>query len=349
LFRDKGFFSIFITDTPFANTVISHMTSKSDTRKVSIIGMDLGGTKLSAALFSRDGNIIHRSESLLEGKKGPEVGTLVVRKIKELEALAHAKRHRIRSLGICVPGISNPQKRTVWAPNIQGWEAYPLYGEIKEGLSDPDIPVSIESDRNGYILGEMWKGNARHCSNAIFMAVGTGIGIGIVSNGHIINGMSGIAGAIGWMALDRPYREAYDHCGQFEFHASGTGIAQNAETLIQQGRFSQYLKAGKISTRDVFNAFEKDDPVAKEVLGKAIAYWGMAVANLVSLLNPEKIIFGGGVFGPALQFLERIHQEASKWAQPIGMQEVKLEASLLKGDTGLYGAGYMALRNALIH
>lgn len=325
------------------------MTSTSESRNPVIVGMDLGGTKLSAALFSRDGEIIHRSEILLQGKGGSEAGTLVVKQIQDLETFARAKLLQIKSLGICVPGISNQQKRTVWAPNIPGWEAYPLYREIKEGLQNPHIPVSIESDRNCYILGEMWKGNARGCSNAIFMAVGTGIGIGIVSNDHIINGMSGIAGAIGWMALDRPYRETYDRCGQFEFHASGTGIAQNAETLIQQGRYSQYLKAGKISTRDVFNAFEKDDTLAKEVLERAIAYWGMAVANLVSLLNPEKIIFGGGVFGPALQFLERIHREASKWAQPISMQEVKLEASLLKGDTGLYGAGYMAIRNALIH
>ena len=273
---------------------------------------------------------------------------MVVRQLKELEAFAHANHFQIRSLGICVPGISNQQKRTVWAPNIPGWEAYPLYREIKEALSNPDIPLSIESDRNCYILGEMWKGNARNCSNAVFMAVGTGIGIGIVSNGHIISGKSGIAGAIGWMALDRPYSEVYDPCGQFEYHASGTGIAQNAEKLIRQGRHSEYLKADAISIRDVFDAYEKNDPLATELLEKAIEYWGMAVANLVSLLNPEKIIFGGGVFGPALQFLDRIHREASKWAQPIGMQEVKLEAPLLKGDTGLYGAGHMAIRNVLM-
>lgn len=321
------------------------MTSTSEARNPVIVGMDLGGTKLSAALFSRDGEIIHRSETLLQGKTGPEVGALVVSRIEELEAFARARLLQIKSLGICVPGISNQQKRTVWAPNIPGWEAYPLYREIKEGLQNPDIPVSIESDRNCYILGEMWKGNARSCSNAIFMSVGTGIGIGIVSNGHIINGLSGIAGAIGWMGLDRPYSEAYNACGQFEYHASGTGIVKNAEELLHGGMSSEHLKAGKISTRDVFDAHELMDPVAMQVLGTAIEYWGMAVANLVSLLNPEKIIFGGGVFGPALQFLDRIREEAAKWAQPISMREVQLMASLLKGDTGLYGAGFMAIRN----
>lgn len=313
-----------------------------------VIGMDLGGTKLSAALFSMTGEIINRSEVLLKGRQGIEVGALLVQQLLETLSYAKDRNYQIISVGICVPGISNQKKRSVWAPNIPGWEAYPLYQEIKNGLNNPDIPVSIESDRNCYIMGEMWKGNARNCSNAIFMAIGTGIGIGVISNGQIINGMSGIAGAIGWMALNHPYSEAYETCGQFEYHASGTGIAKNAELSLKQGIKSKHLQAGKITARHVFDAYEKNDPVAVQVLEKSIEYWGMATANLVSLFNPEKIIFGGGVFGPALQFLEQIQLEASKWAQPISMQEVKLEGAVLKGDTGLYGAGYMAIRNVIM-
>jgi glucokinase len=71
----------------------------------------------------------------------------------------------------------------------------------------------------------------------------------------------------------------------------------------------------------------------------------MAVANLVSIFNPEKIIFGGGVFGPAIQLLDRISKEAGKWAQPISMQQVILEGSSLNGNTGLFGAGFLAIRN----
>ena len=321
------------------------MVSTRDSSAGTVIGMDLGGTKLSAALFSIEGEIIHRSEVLLEGKKGAGVGALIVQKLLELIAYANNHGKNIASIGICIPGISNQKMRTVWAPNIPGWDAYPLYGEIKDALDNPDIPVAIESDRNCYILGEMWKGNARGCSNAIFMAVGTGIGIGIVSNGQIINGKSGIAGAIGWMALDRPYSKEYEPCGQFEYYASGTGIARNAEYMLANGAGSDFLKAGNITARDVFEAYSNNDQLAVQVLEKSIEYWGMAVANLVSLLNPEKIVFGGGVFGPAITFLDRIYEEANKWAQPISIQEVRLEASALEGDTGLYGAGYLALKN----
>ena len=84
--------------------------------------------------------------------------------------------------------------------------------------------------------------------------------------------------------------------------------------------------------------------VARQVLENCIAYWGMAVANLVSLFNPEKIIFGGGVFGPAAQFLNRIKEEALQWAQPISVKQVTLEVSSLGGDAGLIGAAQLALR-----
>jgi glucokinase len=81
------------------------------------------------------------------------------------------------------------------------------------------------------------------------------------------------------------------------------------------------------------------------VIAESIEFWGMATANLVSLFNPEKIIFGGGVFGPALRFLDAITAEARKWAQPISINKVKLEGSRLGSDAGLYGAAYLALQS----
>ena len=323
------------------------MTKDKVSRKGAVIGIDLGGTKLSGALLSKEGEIIHKTETLLGDKGGADAGSLLVQQVHELELFAKDKHYRIDSIGICVPGICMQNNRTVWAPNIPGWEAYPLYEEVRDGLHNPAIPVSIESDRNCYILGEIWKGSAQGSNNAIFMAVGTGIGIGVVANGQIINGMNGIAGAIGWMALDRPFLSDYKQCGQFEFHASGAGIANSAENLINQGYKSEYLVSGEITTRDVFSAYTKNDQVAVKVVERCIEYWGMVVANLVSIFNPEIIILGGGVFGPAIQFLDRIAEEAVKWAQPISIKQVKLEASSLKGDMGILGAAYISIRNEL--
>ncbi|HMD01177.1 MAG TPA: ROK family protein, partial [Ferruginibacter sp.] len=169
---------------------------------------------------------------------------------------------------------------------------------------------------------------------------------GIICNNQVLRGAQDIAGAIGWMGLNRPFEEKFIQCGCFEYHASGEGIARVASERIGSIEFSESKLAAlsqSITAKDVFEAYANNDPLAVSVINNAIAYWGMAVANLVSLFNPEKIIFGGGVFGPALQFLDQIYTEAKKWAQPISIQHVELVGSALGNDAGLLGAGYLAL------
>ena len=145
----------------------------------------------------------------------------------------------------------------------------------------------------------------------------------------------------------QPFLKKYISCGCFEYHASGDGIARIANEFLKKDKtYSGELKkkAAEITAHDIFLANQKDDKIAKAVIQQCIEFWGMAVANLVSIFNPEKIILGGGVFGPAVQFIPAIKEEALKWAQPISIQQVKLESSKLGPDAGLYGAAFLALK-----
>jgi glucokinase len=150
------------------------------------------------------------------------------------------------------------------------------------------------------------------------------------------------------MALERPYNQKYIPCGDFEYNAAGEGIVKVAKEMLDSDVNKSILKKinpDVLSAKDIFDAYEMGDELSKKVIANAIECWGMATANLVSLFNPEKIIFGGGVFGPALKFLDEIYIEAKKWAQPISIQQVQLLASALGSDAGLYGAGLLALRD----
>jgi glucokinase len=163
-----------------------------------------------------------------------------------------------------------------------------------------------------------------------------------------LRGANDIGGAIGWMALERPFENKYISCGCFEYYASGEGLVRAAIEFADQNKISDSIllsKDGNLSAKDIFAAWEANDQLAIMVIDNAIEYWGMAVANLVSLFNPEKIIFGGGVFGPALKFLDAIYMEAKKWAQPISISQVKLEGTVLGSEAGLYGAGFLALKD----
>lgn len=313
---------------------------------MSVLGIDLGGTKLACAVFSEDG-VIQLKETVAVGRrKGHEVGILITDTIKDLVNRSVSDGNGIRSIGISVPGISGSRTGKVWAPNIEGWTDYPLHSEVSRITGE--IPVAIDSDRACYILGEVWKGNAKGCRDAIFLAVGTGIGAGIMINGEILRGSNDIAGSTGWMALNRPFLEQYTSVGCFEYHSSGGGIAKVAKHILSEHPdYDSMLRKtdpDKITSHEIFAAYEKKDRVAVIVIKEAIEYWGMAVANFVSLFNPEKIIFGGGVFGPAASLIPEIGKEAARWAQPISFTQVKLDVSALGGDAGVCGAGYLALK-----
>jgi len=315
---------------------------------MAVIALDLGGTKLAAALFNDNGDILISETVQLEKRAGNEVGNLILRQANLLLKKAIGENMMVSSLGICIPGIAHAKTGKVWAPNIPGWEDYPLLEELKNGLENKNIRIKIDSDRACYILAEIWKGNARGNSDVIFLSVGTGIGAGIMINNQVLRGANDIGGAIGWMALNKPFDIKFIPCGCFEYNASGEGLVKVAKEFIANKRFPgsslNNIDITQLSAKDIFNGHDAKDELAIAVVNNAIEYWGMAVANLVSLFNPEKIIFGGGVFGPALKFLDAIYAEAKKWAQPISIQQVKLEGAALGNEAGLYGAAFLALK-----
>ena len=313
---------------------------------MAVIALDLGGTKLATATFDATGELQHRESVPLAGRRGADVGALIVERCQAARECLREAGATPAAIGVTVPGIYRAERGTVWAPNIPEWDDYPLRDELASALG-PRIPVVIDSDRAAYVLGETWRGAACGAQHAIFLAVGTGIGAGIIVHGRVLRGAGDIAGAIGWLALDRPFRDRYIECGCFEHHASGPGLVKVAlERIEQDGDYAGELRdvpASALTAEHVFAAAAQGDSVASSVLDDAVVYWGMAAANLVSLFNPEVIVFGGGVFGPAVRLLERIRAEATRWAQPIAIQQVRFVATTLGPDAGLYGAGSMAL------
>jgi glucokinase len=167
--------------------------------------------------------------------------------------------------------------------------------------------------------------------------------------GRVLRGARDIAGAVGWMALDRPHLPGYASVGCFEHHASGPGIVRVARDRLAASEVSGAASAlrgreADLTTADVFEAAAANDVLAAGVIDDAVEFWGMAAANFVSVFDPEVIIFAGGVFGPAARYIDRIREIALRWAQPISMPQVPVTVSGLGGDAGLLGAGYLALR-----
>lgn len=296
---------------------------------MAIIGLDLGGTKLAVGIFDQAGKLFRHHQVSLDGRTGPAVGALLCRQIRQV--IKSFTAESIEAIGIAIPGIYNPVTERVWAPNIGGWEDYPLKRDIEKVSGG--LAVMIDSDRVCCILGETWIGNARGCSDAVFLTVGTGIAAGVMSDGNVIRGAGHIAGALGWMAIERKYESGFKQYGCLETYGCGDGMARLAEKIAAE----KNQPKPDWSASDIIRMADQH-PIAKEVIEYCICSWGIAVANLISIFNPQKIIFGGGVFGPAISYLPRIHAEANKWAQPISQQQVEILPSSLYSHAALYGA-----------
>lgn len=309
----------------------------------SVIAIDLGGTKCAGALINSAGKILESEKYILGSRHGDEVAELIHDLCLQLFEKAENK-NAVAGIGISVPGISYQNTGKVWAPNIPGWSNYPLKKYLESNFP-VKILVKVDNDRACCILGETWLGVAKGTRNAIFLTVGTGIGAGIMVDGRILRGADDIAGAIGWLAMETGYNEKYKDFGCFEYHASGDGLVREANDLlsIAQNKQISILRMQDLTASDILDAYKKQDVIAKKVIQKAIGLWGKTSANLVSLFNPEIIVFGGGIFGPAKFLIDSIRQEAARWAQPISIKKVKIVSSRLESAAPLLGAAKMIL------
>jgi len=304
------------------------------------LGIDVGGTKLSAALFSRDGEIHQRKKLPLDRAGGDEA----VSQIASLIADYTGGENAPRAIGIVIPGVVFHPSGEVWAPNIAGWDRYPLRDQL---LKATEIEVVLDSDRAAYVLGEQWCGAARGAKDVVFLAVGTGIGAGILVDGRLCRGAGDIAGAVGWFALTPEFRPDYAGRGCFESEASGTSVGERAiEALSSQpsDTITELIDRdlSRVTAEVVVEAARRGDSVARATLDHAATYLAMGIANIVSILNPEIVVLGGGLMQAGDLLLDPIRKEFTRWAQPLAAAQVRLELSALGEDAGLFGAGRLA-------
>ncbi len=279
-----------------------------------VLAADLGGSKTALAHVSAGG-------ALRETRTLPSARTLdeSVAHIAEAVGDAHA-------VGVIVPGIYTPSTGKAWCPNLWGADEVPLLEALRSRVR---VPLAIDSDRAGYVLGESWLGAARRLSDVAYVALGTGIGVGILSGGRVLRGAHGIAGAAGWFALDPDWKPEYAACGGWESESAGPGIAR---------------RYGVDDPAAVFRAARDGDPRARAVLDRVARYAGMGIANLISLLNPEVVVLGGGVVqGAGDLLIGPIRHEVLRWAQPIAAGRCRIELTQLGATAGVLGAARLAL------
>lgn len=309
-----------------------------------LLAVDLGGTKVAAALMRVDGEILLRKEEPT-CQLGPQPGIdQVAGLLEDLQAMAKVDASQVRGVGIGIPAVLEAgSDHVIWAPNLAGWRNVALRPALEMRLG---LPVMVEYDGHTAILGEWWQGAGRGYRSLAMIIVGTGIGGGLILDGKLYRGRDRLAGAAGWFALtaDADHTDPYGQSiGHWEALAAGPGIVRRAQALLQDYPDSRLNQFEPLTARQVFEAARSGDPLARQVIDQTASLLGLGVANIVSLVNPEIVILGGSIGRQDDLLLPRLRQVVLHWAQPASARSVTVVASHLGADAGLYGAAYTIL------
>jgi glucokinase len=307
--------------------------------------VDVGGTKVAAGLVTAAGEITWQTRVPMAANDAAAGLAAVISAIDAVRTASDSQSGMtgpISGIGICAPGPLDPRTGVVInPPNLPGWRNFPLATEISKTYN---LPVRVDNDGNAAALAEALWGAGRGYRNVFCATIGTGIGTGIVFDGHIYHGRTGAAAEGGHNTID--FRGPRCGCGKLgciEVLASGPAIARRAfEKIAKQGRLSAMLEFAeghpdRITSEMVGRAYAAGDSLAKEVLQETALYLTIWLGNIVDLLEPDVMILGGGA-APMLQpFFDEIRERLPNWCVNSHCQEIPLVPAHYGADAGIAG------------
>ena len=312
-----------------------------------VVGIDLGGTKIYTALADSQGRIIGEARIPTGAGAGPEavMGRIVETYNKVIERSPAGSCPA--AIGIGSPGPLDPVSGVVFrSPNLPGWDNVPLGEKLAQMTG---IPVHVDNDANLAALGEYYFGAGKGSRHMVYVTVSTGIGGGFILDGHIYRGTGGGAGEVGHMVLDPG--GPLCGCGRrgcLEALSSGTAMAFRARELVAAGRGRAILReAGdnpvNITAVSVAKASASGDPEATGIICAAGKYLGMGMANILNLINPDRLVLGGGAMGAGRVLWDSMERELAARALSPALRQVNVVKAGLEGRSGLLGAVALAL------
>ncbi len=257
-----------------------------------VIGVDLGGTRLRAGRLDKQLNILERTEMLTKADEGLDA---TIDKIKNIiNQVLPDEQDNLLGIGVSVPGPTNPETGVVVAPpNLPGWRDVPLAKILQKEF---DVPIYLGNDANVAALAEVSVGSAQGYNDVIYITVSTGIGSGIINDGRLILGKTGIANEAGHMMM----LVDGERVSTLEKEAAGPALARQAKERIQAGEKSLLTEMSNneldnIDAKMISDAIKQGDELGISIAKRGGKIVGLGLVNLLHIFNPEVVVIGGGV------------------------------------------------------
>ena len=307
------------------------------------VGIDLGGTNTKIGLLDEEGNILFSTIVKTESEQGFE---------KTIERLSNILKIQVSNLnisfknvvgvGLGVPGpVANGRIVKFWA-NFPWPVNVDLAAEFEKHLG---VPVKVDNDVNVITLGEMWKGGGRGYKNVLGLAIGTGIGGGVVVNGKLVSGKNGAGGEVGHIKVERDGKLC--GCGQegcWEAYASATGLVREAKsrlTVNKNNLLYERTKDREVEAKDIFDAARDGDEFSLNLVDYEAEFIALGIGNLLNVLDTDVVVVGGGIALAGDILFDKINEKLRKYAMLSTLEGLKIVQAELGNDAGIYGAAYL--------
>ncbi len=314
-----------------------------------VLGIGAGATHLAAVVTDLDAQVIAELERPFDVAAGPIVGLPAIADIgRTVISQAGISFSDLVGIGVGVPGPLDTTRGTPVAPPIMpGWSGAPVRDRLQD---DFGVSVYLDNDANLGALGELYYGAGQGVRNLVYLKVATGIGCGIIIDGEIYHGQTGTAGEIGHLMIDEDGPPC--SCGSYgclESMAGGPAIAQRARIAIEAGQ-PTVLKGvavnGNLTAKQVEQAAREGDPLSRQLYRDAGRLLGIAVADAINLLNPGRVIIGGGVSQAGELILESLRESVAQRAMRAAIGSTDIVQSALGRRSTEMGAVALVLEQA---
>ena len=308
------------------------------------IGVDVGGTTVKLGAFTSEGNIIKSWEIATDkSDNGKHILEAIAGEIRRLAIENVGDISCIAGIGIGVPGPVLKDGYVEVCVNL-GWkDTYPAR-ELSKMLGN--AVVKISNDANIAALGEAWKGSASGYKDVVLITLGTGVGGGVIKDGHIVAGSHGYAGELGHMHIYDGESDSCNcgSCGCLEQAASATGIVRLAKKSMAASEIETSMRnfGDFLTAKDVIDCAKAGDKIAERVVDTACKYLGIAIANISYTIDPEVFVLGGGVSKAGKYMIDKINKEYKKYAM-LTKEHSDIVLAKLGNAAGIYGGARMAM------
>jgi glucokinase len=304
------------------------------------VGLDVGGTTMKAGVVDDKARILGTATLPTEPARGQDLGLeRMCETIRAAVADAAITMGEVASIGVATPGTMDiPAGVILDPPNLHPWRNVPVRAHIEEAFGKK---TAFQNDANAAAYGEFWAGAGRDANSMVLFTLGTGIGCGIILGDQILQGEHSHGAEAGHMKIEmtNPRQCGCGRRGCLEAYASATSVVKRAEEGMAHDPKSQlHAIKGELTAKHIFDTAAKGDKLAGRIVEETAFYLAVGAMNLMHIIDPDMVVFGGGMTLAGPSFLDRIRHHVHQLAFPVPAERTQICYATLGTDAGLIGA-----------